>query len=181
MSITEISKIISHALRHAPSEYGLVLDSEGFVESDHLFEVLSLKGHEVDVKTIQQILDASPKKRFEIIGTKIRALYGHSVQTIQYKKVLDKFPKHLYHATDRSILDLLLQVGLKPMGRQYVHLSSDLQLAKEAAKRKSKDIIVFEVNIPKALDGGIEFYNPSENIWLVDILPAQYLTFSEYS
>jgi putative RNA 2'-phosphotransferase len=173
MSLTEISKTISQALRHTPSDYGLFLDENGYVEYDDLLEVLCLKGHKADIETIKQILDSSEKKRFEIVGTKIRALYGHSIQTIEYTKVTENFPEHLYHATEKTLVDLILKEGLKSMGRQYIHFSSNLNLAKEAAKRKTKDIIVFEIDLQTAIDDGIEFYNPSENIWLAKDLSAK--------
>ena len=38
----EISKAISHALRHAPSSYGLTLDEEGFATLDALISGLRI-------------------------------------------------------------------------------------------------------------------------------------------
>jgi len=32
-NLIRLSKTISHALRHKPEEYGLILDAEGWVES----------------------------------------------------------------------------------------------------------------------------------------------------
>ena len=78
----QLSKTISYALRHAPWEYELELDIEGWVKIDDL--LLSLKSEKPDWKNLcetdlTEIIKISSKKRFEIKDKKIRALYGHSV------------------------------------------------------------------------------------------------------
>jgi putative RNA 2'-phosphotransferase len=79
--LTHISKEISYALRHHPEEYGLALDAQGFVEIADLLAAVNAKHpgrRPVTSSDLEEIVATSEKKRHEISGTRIRALYGHS-------------------------------------------------------------------------------------------------------
>ena len=76
-----LSKEISYALRHAPWEYELELDENGFVDVQQLIDSLreDKKWQFVTIDDILKSMELSDKKRFEIKDGKIRALYGHSI------------------------------------------------------------------------------------------------------
>lgn len=80
MDYVKLSKEVSYALRHAPWEYELELDENGFVLIEQLLNSLnSLNeyGRNVTREDLEYIIANSDKKRHEIVGDKIRALYGH--------------------------------------------------------------------------------------------------------
>jgi len=132
-SDAELSKTVSHALRHAPSAYGLVLDAEGWVSVQKLIAALKQKHPrwiDLDERTLQQMVERSQKRRHEIVDGRIRALYGHSTAERLAKQVAAP-PELLYHGTDASAANKILSEGLKPMARQYVHLSVDPHTAQE--------------------------------------------------
>ena len=82
MDYIKLSKEVSYALRHAPWEYELELDSEGFVPVTQLLQALNENnryGRPITVSDLEHITRCSDKKRHEIVGDKIRALYGHSI------------------------------------------------------------------------------------------------------
>jgi putative RNA 2'-phosphotransferase len=62
------------------------------------------------------------KQRHELRDGRIRALYGHSTSR-RIKKVAKQPPEILYHGTDAKVASLIILEGLKPIARQYVHLS----------------------------------------------------------
>lgn len=178
MDFQELSKIISHALRHAPEEYGIDLDNEGWVEIESLLNALTaidVKWKSLSVDVLQEMIDSSEKKRHEIEGNYIRAIYGHSVD--------GKFNTHesippiiLYHGTSRASAPLILEEGLKPMSRQYVHLS---QLEKEAirvGKRKDKIPVILIIDAAKAFSEGVKFYIGNDRIWLSDYIPPRFIS-----
>ena len=177
---TKISKMASYALRHNPSEFGLVLDSEGWVEVGDLIKELNKKDSTLDVTvaSLCYIIDNSEKKRFEISDNKIRATYGHSIeQKIEYTP--QKPPTVLYHGTThqayREIAGLFGK-GLKPMERQYVHLSSDIKTAITVGKRRDPNPIVFAINARMMYDDGIKFYHTgNDTTWLCDSVPKHYI------
>lgn len=173
-----ISKFISYVLRHEPWKYELELDDEGWVNISELLNILHTENNawiHLTKNDLSEMIHNSPKKRHEIIDNKIRALYGHSTP---YKLIKQKAePPHiLYHGTSPTIAPLILVNGLKPMGRQYVHLSSDINIAKEVGYRKSKKPIILEVKAKEAYSENINFYIGNEQIWLADDVPTKFIT-----
>ena len=130
MDYVKLSKEISYALRHAPWEYELELDEEGFVPIEQLLQSLNLLneyGRDVTKEDLEYIIAHSDKKRHEIVDDKIRALYGHSLPT-KIEKTPGIPPDVLYHGTANRFLDSIMKDGLHPMKRQYVHLSVDVDM-----------------------------------------------------
>ncbi len=177
MDYTKLSKEISYALRHAPWEYELELDSEGFVPVEQLlFAVNEGSGYSrpVTVDDLEHIIACSEKKRHEIRGDKIRALYGHSVP-MHISKEQTTPPDVLYHGTTHRAIDTIMREGLKPMGRQYVHLSADIPTALSVGKRRDNDPVILRIDTRKARENGIVFYSGNEKIFLADSIPGEYL------
>ena len=137
INFQKLSKIVSYALRHEPWEYELELDNEGWVEIEQLLTALHYENEwkEVTENELSKMVELSDKKRHEILGGKIRALYGHSVpQKIQKENSIP--PSILFHGTKRELVQQILSEGIQPMGRQYVHLSVDIDTAKIVGKLK---------------------------------------------
>jgi len=65
----------------------------------------------------------SDKRRYEIAAERIRALYGHSFGNKLVKEV-GVPPDILFHGTSFDSYQLIQEESLRPMKRQYVHLSS---------------------------------------------------------
>jgi putative RNA 2'-phosphotransferase len=177
MNLTEISKIISHALRHEPHVYELELDDQGWVSIDKL--IASIKEAtreqvEIDLSTIKKIIEISDKPRFEVLNRNIRALYGHSLpQKLSY--ISDEPPGILYHGTTLNDFEKISVEGLKPMLRQYVHLSTNVKMATTVAKRKGDDIVILEIDSALAFKDGYKFYRGNQYVWLCDNIPAKYI------
>lgn len=168
---------MSYILRHHPDEFGLVLDQEGFVSLKELHQaIIEEKDWSfVRISHIKDIVNFSDKKRFETKGDKIRASYGHSLAVqLDYQSVIP--PKFLYHATTRKAYPHILEKGLLPMGRQYVHLTIDKELSLRIGKRRDKKPVLLEIQAKRAAEAGIEFYCPNELIYLVKTLPPQYIS-----
>lgn len=80
---TQLSKTISHALRHEPASYGLTLDETDSVALDDLVAALRNARKEfskVDEFDIVELTLEAAKVRHQIEAGRIRALYGHSVE-----------------------------------------------------------------------------------------------------
>ena len=83
---------------------------------------------------IELILQMFNKQRYELKNHKIRAYYSHSLQSKIKRN--NKFPPHiLYHGTAKRFIPSIMQKGLQPMNRQYVHLSLDKETALQVGKR----------------------------------------------
>jgi len=174
----ELSKAVSHALRHAPEEYGLTLDPEGWVSVRDLISALVRaqpqwgdlrEGH------LSEMIARSRKRRHEIAGGRIRALYGHSTPKRLWKQPR-KPPELLYHGTDPKAAGSILTDGLKSMGRQYAHLSADTQTAYEVGRRKAARPVVLAIRAEAAFESGAAFYEGNDLVWLADYVPPAYIS-----
>ena len=77
----------------------------------------------------------------------------------------------LYHGTsDRFLQDIYME-GLKPMSRQYVHLSEDSDVAVDVGRRHGGRLIVLKIDSERMYNSGIKFYQSENGVWLVDFVP----------
>ena len=178
MDYIELSKEISYALRHAPWEYELELDEEGYVPVQQLIDTINESkkyDRPITINDLKHIIKISDKKRHEINEDKIRALYGHSVPMHISKEPIIP-PDVLYHGTTHEAFNSIMKNGLKPMSRQYVHLSVDINTAVQVGKRRDNNPIVLIVDAAKAYTDGIRFYKGNEKVVLSDYIPSCYLS-----
>ena len=173
----KLSKEVSYALRHAPWEYELELNDEGFVSIEQLLNSIN-ESHNYDRKITKEdllfIINNSDKKRHEIVGDQIRALYGHSVVNKIIKQE-SKPPLVLYHGTTHKALKSIMINGLLPMKRQYVHLSANKETALKVGSRRDNNPILLEIDSNNAFKEGIIFYIGNDNVWLCNSLPSKYI------
>lgn len=123
-----LSKVLVKALRHTPEEFELEADDDGWVSSDALIQ--SLQGQCSDLHSISEshfaaIIAESDKPRYEMHEGRIRALYGHFTPK-KLAKTPSAPPEILYHGSNKVVLSIIMEQGLKPMSRQYVHFSVDV-------------------------------------------------------
>lgn len=178
MNYEQLSKEISYALRHAPWEYELEMDQNGFVLIHQLLSAINEENkypREIVKADFEYIIKNSEKQRHEIIKDKIRALYGHSIP-MKIGKTKGTPPDILYHGTANRFLESILQNGLQPMNRQYVHLSADTETATQVGKRRDNQPVILAIDTRKAAANGIYFYIGNEKVWLCDSVPPEFIT-----
>ena len=174
---TQASKTISYALRHKPEEFGLKLDKEGWTDIAALCEALA--SHKpatyVTKQTIEHIIACSEKKRFEIAGDKVRATYGHSIASkIEFKESVP--PNVLFHGTSHSAYKKICRIGLKPMNRQYVHLSADVETARKVGMRHDKNPVILAIDALKMKSDGFKFFHSAnDGTWMCEAVPSKYI------
>lgn len=180
MDYEKLSKEVSYALRHAPWEYELEMDEEGWVSIEQLLRALSTADEfkKVTQKDLAIMIDKSDKKRHEIKNNKIRAFYGHSIP-MRITKNKKTPPDKLYHGTARRFIESIKQNGLLPMSRQYVHLSADIDTATKVGCRHGNLPCILEIDAKKAYEDGVGFYHGNEKVWLADKIPPCYILFKE--
>lgn len=178
MDYLKLSKEVSYALRHAPWEYELELDDEGWVDINQLLFSLheSKEWQDLSERDLYLMIEKSDKKRHEISGGKIRALYGHSIPQRIVKEVRTP-PEILYHGTARRFIEAIKENGLLPQNRQYVHLSIDTETASQVGKRRDDEPRLLRVQAFKAWTEGVKFYLGNDKVWLADVVPSKYINF----
>jgi len=128
----------------------------------------------VTAADIEELGGTHVRKRFEIRDDGVRATYGHSFRRPLRYPDIDP-PEHLYAGLGRSQAGLARNEGLKPLGRQYVHLTDDLAEAEEIGERQGPGSAVITVLATQAAEAGIRFHRPTDGIYLSLSVPAEHL------
>lgn len=172
----EVSKFLSYVLRHNSQSIGLSINSEGWLDIEQLVQAANQNGQNLDRALIDEVVEKSEKKRFAISndGLKIRAVQGHSNEAIDLTFMIKEPPDFLYHGTSNRFLQEIQKVGLKPMSRQYVHLSEDIETAIAVGTRHGKPVVL-SVNTTPMLNLSFEFARAENGVWLIKEVPKQYL------
>ena len=131
-----ISRALSFHLRH---DEGLRRDESGWAE---VSDLAKLVGSGTDPLDLVLVASDFREPRFEVSGTRIRARYGHTRSAaIEHADAEPGIA--LFHATSLDVAEtVLLSGGLKPMGRQYVHLSSDPWMALASGGRHGPGLLL---------------------------------------
>jgi len=177
----KLSKVISHALRHEPEKYNIVLDKDGWVNINSLLKGIQENIHEYQDLVLDDIfkaVNASRKKRHEIKNHRIRAIYGHSTE-IEMGYIERAPPDFLYHGTSEDASKIILLEGLKPMQRKYVHLSPNIRTAITVGGRKERSPVVLTIAAEKAYSCGVTFYFGNDDTWLTKFVPSKFIEKTE--
>lgn len=170
-----LSKMMSLILRHEAERFGLVLDPEGFVSIEELLAAVRRELPDTtrdDISAVVRTIEPD-KQRFTIEGDDIRANYGHSMGSRVQHEIASP-PAVLFHGTARAALESILASGLKPMRRQYVHLTLEPELARRVGGRHGPPVLL-RVHASAASSAGVPFYRANPAFWLADSVPARYL------
>ncbi len=173
-----LSRLMSALLRHIPHEAGLKLDNEGFVNVDDLVRGIREVWRNKHLYTwvtrdhILAVAELDPRGRFEVRNGKIRATYGHSIP-VKIKYVEDREVKVLYHGTTRDRLESILRQGIVRGRRQYVHLTTSIEIAREIGLRHGSNIVILQVDAECLRKSGYRVYRASNLIYLVEYVPPK--------
>ena len=181
MSLKSTSKKLSYVLRHNPQSIGITLDEYGWADSEKLCQKLL-----IDRSYLEEVVESSTKKsddsaygsrfRFSNDYTKIKANQGHNA-ALNIKNDMEAVnpPFEVYHGTKKDLLDIIMTEGLKPMGRQHVHLSPDTTTAVTVAGRRKGDNIILVVKTKAMYADNVKIYKSENGYYLVDYVDPKYI------
>lgn len=173
--LTKASKYIALLLRHKPEEGDLILDKEGYCLTNDLVKALKRQFTWFTLEDLKDIVASDEKGRYSFNETKskIRANQGHSTNqvNITFKEVTP--PNILYHGTATRFLNDIYREGLKPMSRQYVHLSKDTETATKVGTRHG-NLYIINIDAKKMYEDGYKFYLSDNGVYLTKSVPTKY-------
>jgi putative RNA 2'-phosphotransferase len=175
-AVTRASKFLAYVLRHDPASIGLTLGDGGWIPVDELLKAAAQHGKRLDAATIDAVLAAPGKKRYEVRDGLIRAAQGHSVAVDLGLDPVQP-PPVLYHGTVARFLDGIFADGLRPGSRTHVHLSADTQTATTVGARRGKPVVLSVDSAAMNADGH-EFFQASNGVWLTSHVPPAFLSFA---
>lgn len=172
-TVKKTSKFLSYVLRHNPEKLDLTLDAQGWVS---VAELLS-KLNNVSMEELEYVVANNNKKRFAFNETKtqIRANQGHSIKIdLAYSPI--KPPEFLYHGTATKYIYSIKKSGIIKGNRHHVHLSADLDTAKNVGQRHGKPVILI-VKSKAMYEAGHEFFLSENGVWLTDFVSNEFIDF----
>lgn len=174
--ITRLSKLLSYILRHNPGEAGIELDKQGWAPVDQLLNYLINKGENINLDLLKHIVATNSKKRFSFNNdhTMIRASQGHSIE-VDLNYAPSTPPAQLYHGTIKEFVPAILEKGLNKMERHHVHLSKDIETAKQVGGRRGKPVVL-TINSLAMNEKGFLFYLSDNGVWLTDHVPPGFIS-----
>jgi putative RNA 2'-phosphotransferase len=181
--LVKLSKFLALILRHQPERFALELDGEGWASLAEVREILQGLPNfrwatQADVMAVVEGEAGDGKHRFQVEGGRIRARYGHSIaQPIHYQPCVP--PRLLYHGTSPRALASIRRQGLRPMERQYVHLSPDCEAAVRVGARHDEQPIVLSIHAAEAHAAGVAFYQAGEGVYLAKYVPVEFVGAAE--
>jgi putative RNA 2'-phosphotransferase len=171
-----LSKLLALLLRHRAGEHGLALDPEGFAPLDDVLAAINRRRgwSWVRAEHVAKVIARQEKRRYEIVDGDIRAIYGHSLATaISYPVITP--PDALLHGTARRFVEVILREGLRPMSRQYVHLTDDPALARLTGRRRDPDPAILLIDATRANTAGVTFFRADNGVFLAKAVPPEYI------
>lgn len=172
---TRVSKFLSGALRHFPDDAGLTLDAAGWTSLATVVERTRERYDWLADGAVEAIVRLDPKGRFERDGERIRAAYGHSV-AVDLAEGETPVPDVLYHGTSPDALESIETAGLRPMGRQYVHLSGSVAAARTVGRRHADEPVVLAVDAAELRRDGHTVTKRGNAVYTTDRVPPAYLS-----
>ncbi len=129
------------------------MDDQGFVSLDELMELLRAERNlDLNREEFVEQLDDPNVERFERRGDAVRASYGHSIDVdLDYPEINPEFP--LYHGTSPEAWESIREEGLRPMSRQYVHLSNTRKEARRVGYRHTQFPVLLAVELEESNRG----------------------------
>lgn len=170
-----ISKLMSFGLRHHPEKLGIQLDEHGWTDCEALCAAVRKRYPGFAMEDMRKIVSEDEKQRysFSTDGTRIRANQGHSIP-VDVELSQCEPPRYLFHGTGEKSASAILQEGLKPMSRLYVHLSWDTETARKVGMRHGRPVI-FRIDAERMYRDGYVFFLSSNQVWLTKAVPPEYL------
>lgn len=176
MNLEKASVQLAYLLRHCKEPLYIDLDG-GWASVEQILQVLRRQHPELDRRALDQIVASDRKGRYsyDATGGRIRANQGHSIPGVKIPMAAPPPPEFLYHGTAERFLDRILEEGLKPMTRQFVHLSSDYDTAVAVGSRHGRPVVL-RVRAGDFVADGHALYLSDNGVWQAGAVPREYLT-----
>lgn len=161
---------MAFVLRHQPSSVGIILTVDGWVQLPVLAAALQVTVHQ-----LMEVVNTDSKQRFTVSTGRIRAAQGHSL-LVEMNFPASTPPEALWHGTVASAYPSIMEEGLLPMGRQFVHLSASQATAETVARRRAGEVVLLEIAAHKFVEAGYQLVQSENGVWLTKHIPALFIT-----
>ncbi len=176
-----LGKTTAGVLRHFPDKYSIDMDDRGWISLEHFVKALrnrQKRFHWLRKYHVHALVETDEKNRYQHEDGYIRATYGHSVD-VDLDHPTEDIPDELYVPTTEKESDLLLEGGVNPSDRTYVHLSGTYESAVEAGAVRSEEPVILKVDAESAMENDIEIMKAGKDVYLAKEIAPEYLERNE--
>lgn len=166
-----VSRLLSLLLRHKPERFDVELDAQGYAPIEEVLDAVQQKYRDLTQEELLEVINGQERRRFETKEDQVRARYGHSFP-IDLGLPPAEPPEFLYYAGTPAQLRIIVTDGLKPVDRQYVHLSTTEETASGIASSRTETPIVFRIHAAEASAAGVRFYDRVPVYLTAEVPPA---------
>lgn len=178
-----LGRTMAGVLRHFPERYNLEMDEHGFVDLKSFINAVQFRQKRFKWLRSHHILamiDTDPKGRYQFRDGRIRATYAHSIDVDLDLPTRD-VPDELYYPSTKEELDILLETGLKPTDRRWVHLSRTYESATEAGRVRDPFPVIMKIDTVAMRDAGHTIMKAGTTVYLCTEVPPEFLQVIEKS
>jgi putative RNA 2'-phosphotransferase len=172
-----LGRTLAGVLRHFPKRYGLDMDVHGWVDLRDLVTAIQIRHKKfrfLKPHHIIALIQTDPKGRYQFDEGRVRATYGHSIE-LDLDLPTENIPPVLYYPTTEEECSILLEIGLRPSDRQWVHLSDTLESATEAGKVRTENPVILKVDAERARKDGVVIKKAGKFVYITKEVPPEYL------
>ena len=164
-----LSKKLSWLLRHGAAEAGVTQSEDGFVALADALRVAQCSR-----ETLDRVAQENAKKRFEIVGDRIRAVQGHSSGRVDASALEATYTPYegadvILHGTSLAAAGAIVREGIRSQARTHVHFATSTTSV--VGKRASVDVFV-EVSVSALQREGIAVFVAPNGVVLAREAPT---------
>jgi putative RNA 2'-phosphotransferase len=170
--IIKKSKQLSWLLRHGAYNQGLEMDEAGWMNIDDLLAFFEMSRAELEL-----IVSTDNKGRFQLVGRRIRACQGHSVDNhavtregleASWLEYVGDQP--IWHGTTVATVQRIAHEGILPIRRTHVHCAP----ARDSivGKRATSEVIL-DISPAKIREAGLRIFVAPNGVVLVRRIPPE--------
>ncbi len=176
--LNTLGRTMAGVLRHFPQRYGLEMDDHGWVDLRDLVTAIQIRHRKfkfLKPHHIIALVQTDPKGRYQFEEGRVRATYAHSID-LDLDLPTEDIPPVLYYPTTEEECSILLEIGLRPADRQWVHISDTLESATEAGQVRTADPVILKVDAEKAREEGVVIKKAGKYVYITKEVPPEFLS-----
>jgi putative RNA 2'-phosphotransferase len=167
------SKYLALLLRHNPDAGPIVVDPFGWADVKEVLSVLNMTSSD-----LIRLVNGDDKQRYAFSKdmTRIRANQGHSIDVlIDMEVYVPTEGEVFYHGTVNRAVKTILLEGLKPMSRQFVHMTKDRDLALKTGSRRGEPVLL-QIDAFGLRERGIEILRSQNDVFQTKSVPREIIS-----
>jgi putative RNA 2'-phosphotransferase len=173
--VEKLAKLAAYMLGRHPDEFGLVLNSDGFIAIKELLTAVNeLEGWKhIRQNHMLEIILSARNPGIEIAEHRIRA---KARDLVPMPVFCPSPPKLLYTCIRPKAHFAVAEHGLRPTSRAFVICAGEQELAEKIGKRRDSHPVLLTIHAIKSTDKGVKFHRYGDAVFLADFIPPDCFT-----